>query len=117
VHLQNTRLQEYLEPKGIALEAYAPFKSDKIADVLQDETLKQIGAAHGKTPTQVSLRWLMQRGIIALPKSVTPERIEENFQVFDFELSEEEMHEIRKLNRAERTFPEPDNFDPGFVDL
>ena len=117
VHLQNTRLQEYLEAKGIALEAYAPFKSDKISEVLEDETLKKIGSAHGKTPTQVSLRWLMQRGIIALPKSVTPERIEQNFQVFDFELSDEEMHEIRKLNRAERTFPEPDNFDPGFVEL
>lgn len=117
VHLQNPRLHEYLEEKGIAIEAYAPFKSDKIGDVLEDETLKKIGKTHGKTPTQVSLRWMLQRGIIVLPKSVKPERIEENSQVFDFELSNEEMEEIRKLNRAERTFPEPDNFDPGFVEV
>ncbi len=117
VHLQNTRLQDYLESKGIAMEAYAPFKSDKIQDVLENETLISIGDAHGKSPTQVSLRWMVQRGIIALPKSVTPARITENLQVFDFELTDEEMHAIRKLNRAERTFPEPDNFDPGFVEL
>ena len=117
VHLQNTRLQDYLESKGIAMEAYAPFKSDKIQDVLENETLRSIGDAHGTSPTQVSLRWMVQRGIIALPKSVTPARITENLQVFDFELTDEEMHAIRKLNRAERTFPEPDNFDPGFLEL
>lgn len=117
ISLQNTRLQEYLDSKGIALEAYAPFKSQKIEDVLENETLKTIGAAHGKTPTQVTLRWLLQRNIIAIPKSVHAGRIEENFQVFDFELSDEEMHQIRKLNRAERIFPEPDNVDFGFVDL
>jgi diketogulonate reductase-like aldo/keto reductase len=117
VALQNTRLQEYLDGKGIALEAYAPFKSQNVKDVLENETLNAIGRAHGKTPTQVSVRWLLQRGIIALPKSVTPSRIEENFQVFDFELSDEEMHRIRKLNRAERLFPEPDNVDFGFVKL
>lgn len=117
VHLQNTRLQEYLDAKGIRLEAYAPFKSHKIEEVLAEETLKKIGAAHGKTATQVSLRWMLQRGIIVIPKSVTPERIDENFQVFDFELSDEEMHEIRKLNRADREFPEPDNVDFGFVEF
>ncbi len=117
VSLQNTRLKEYLDGKGILLEAYAPMKSRKIGDVLEDETLKEIGAAHGKTPTQVSLRWLLQRGIVALPKSVTPSRIEENFQLFDFELSDEEMRKIRKLNKAERLFPEPDNVDFGFLKL
>lgn len=117
VNLQNTRVKEYLDGKGIALEAYAPFKSQYVQDVLENETLRRIGSAHGKTPTQVSLRWLLQRGIIALPKSVTPKRIEENFQVFDFELSDEEMREIRKLNRGQRLFTEPDNMDNGFVEL
>lgn len=117
ISLQNTRLQEYLDGKGIVLEAYAPFKSDKVKDVLDNKTLNTIGSAHGKTPTQVTVRWLLQRNIVALPKSVTPSRIEENFQVFDFELTDEEMHQIRKLNRAEKTFPEPDNVDFGFVHL
>lgn len=117
ISLQNTRLKEYLDGKGIALEAYAPFKSWKVGEVLEDETLLDIGKAYGKTPTQVSVRWLLQRGIIALPKSVTPERITENFGVFDFELTESDMQRIRKLNQAERMFPEPDNVDFGFVDL
>ena len=117
VSLQNTRLQEYLDGKGIALEAYAPFKSHRIADLLEDKTLRKIGEAHGKSVTQVTLRWLLQRNIIAIPKSVNTSRIDENLQVFDFTLSDEEMHRIRKLNRAERIFPEPDNVDFGFVDL
>lgn len=117
ISLQNTRLQEYLDSRGMVLEAYAPFKSDRIKDVLDNKTLKEIGGAHGKTPTQVVLRWLLQRGVVPLPKSVTPSRIEENFQVFDFELSNEEMLAIRKLNKGERTFAEPDNVDFGFVHL
>ncbi|MFW6214266.1 MAG: aldo/keto reductase [Spirochaetota bacterium] len=117
VGLQNTRLKEYLDAKGMILEAYAPFKSDKVHEVLENETLQAIGSTHGKTPTQVTVRWLMQRGIVALPKSVTPSRIDENFQVFDFELSADEMHKIRKLNGAQKLFPEPDNVDFGFVSL
>jgi diketogulonate reductase-like aldo/keto reductase len=117
ISLQNTRMQEYLEGKGMVLEAYAPMKSWKISEVLENKTLGKIGGAHGKTPTQVSLRWLIQRGVVALPKSVTPARIEENFQLFDFELTDDEMHAIRKLNKAERLFPEPDNVDFGFLEL
>lgn len=117
ISLQNTRLQEYLDSRGMVLQAYAPFKSDRIKDVLDNRTLKEIGGAHGKTPTQVVLRWLLQRGVVPLPKSVTPSRIEENFQVFDFELTDEDMLAIRKLNKGERTFAEPDNVDFGFVHL
>jgi methylglyoxal/glyoxal reductase len=117
ISLQNVRLKEYLDRKGIVLEAYAPFKSQHVKDVLENTTLQSIGSAHGKTPTQVSLRWMLQRGIVVLPKSVHANRIEENFDVFDFELSDAEMQEIRKLNRAQRIFPEPDNIDSGFYDL
>lgn len=117
ISLQNTRLKEYLDAEGMLLEAYAPMKSWRISDVLENDSLKEIGSAHGKTPTQVALRWQIQRGVVALPKSVTPARIEENFQIFDFELSDDEMHAIRKLNKAERLFPEPDNVDFGFLDL
>jgi diketogulonate reductase-like aldo/keto reductase len=117
ISLQNTRLKEYLDGQDMLLEAYAPMKSWKIAEVLENDTLKEIGSAHGKAPTQVALRWLIQRGVVALPKSVTPARIEENFKLFDFELSDDEMHAIRKLNKAERLFPEPDNVDFGFLNL
>lgn len=117
VGLQNTRLQEYLQPRGIYLQAYAPFKSQHISEVLENEVLREVGAAHGKSATQVTLRWMIQREIIALPKSVTPSRIEENLDVFDFELTGEQMKAIRKLNRAQRLFPEPDNVDFGFVQL
>ncbi len=117
INLQNTRLQQYLDGKDMRLEAYAPFKSDRIKDVLDNKTLNEIGRSHGKSSTQVVVRWLMQRGIVALPKSVTPSRIEENFDVFDFELTDDEMLAIRKLNKGERTFPEPDNVDFGFEHL
>lgn len=114
VHLQNTRVQRHMAERQIVLEAYAPLKSSDVADVLGDETLGEIGRAHGKTPAQVCIRWLVQRGVVVLPKSVTPSRIEENFAVFDFELSDEEMSRIRTLNRGRKTFPDPDNVDFGF---
>lgn len=117
ISLQNTRLQDYLNGKGMVLEAYAPLKSWKVGELLEDETLSAIAAEHGKTPTQVAIRWLLQRGIVALPKSVTPERISANRDVMDFELSDQDMQRIRALNRGERMFPEPDNVDFGFVEL
>lgn len=114
VHLQNHRLQALMAECGVVLEAYAPLKSDHVTEIIEDETLKTIGAAHGKTPAQVCIRWFIQRGVVVLPKSVTPSRIEENFNVFDFELTDEDMAQIRKLNQGDKTFPEPDNFDFGF---
>ncbi len=114
VHLQNHRLQALMAERGVVLEAYAPLKSDHVKEILENNTLKKIGAAHNKTPAQVCIRWLIQRGVVVLPKSVTPARIEENFNVFDFELTDEEMGQIRKLNQGDKTFPEPDNFDFGF---
>lgn len=115
VALQNTRLQEYMDAKGMVLEAYAPLKSWKVSEVLENETLTAIAGVHGTTPTQVAIRWLVQRGVVALPKSVTPERITANLDVFGFQLSGPEMEQIRALNRGERMFPEPDNVDFGFV--
>lgn len=114
VHLQNVFLQKFCAQKGIVLQAYAPLNSDRIGELLSDETLRDIAASHGKTIPQVALRWLVQRGIVALPKSTTPSRIEENLDIFDFSLSEAEMKLIRSLNRGKRAFPEPDNMDFGF---
>jgi diketogulonate reductase-like aldo/keto reductase len=114
-HLQNVFLQRFVQEHGMLLEAYAPLNSDHIQDLLDDETLQKIAGAHGKTVPQVVLRWHIQRGIVALPKSVTPSRIEENFQVFDFELTTDEMKAIRALNQGAKHFPEPDNVDFGFA--
>lgn len=111
VELQNHVLQEYCANKGIILEAYAPLMSSKVQDLLAKEELKTIANKYNKTIPQVAIRWLVQRGIVALPKSITPERIIENFDVFDFELTNEDMSVIRKLNTAHRIFPEPDNID------
>ena len=113
-YLQNAFLNRHCNEKGLILEAYAPLNSDHVGDLLNDDKLAVIASAHGKTIPQIVLRWHIQRGLVALPKSVTPSRIEENFQLFDFELSAEQMKSIRKLNQGTRHFPEPDNVDFGF---
>ncbi len=93
---------------GIATEAWSPIAQ---GEVLDDETLSRIGEQHDKTAAQVTLRWHIQRGDIIFPKSVTPSRVEENFDIFDFELSGEEMDEISGLNRDQRNGPNPDEFN------
>ena len=80
------------------------------AQFLDDATIQRIASAHGRTPAQVVLRWHIQLGNIVIPKSVTPSRIEENFRIFDFELSEDDMHALFELDREERTGPDPDTF-------
>ena len=113
-HLQNVFLQRELSKHDMLIEAYAPLSSDHIGEILEDDELRSIAAAHGKTVPQIVIRWHIQRGIVPLPKSVTPSRIEENVRVFDFELTADEMATIRRRNRAEKHFPEPDNVDFGF---
>jgi diketogulonate reductase-like aldo/keto reductase len=72
--------------------------------------IARIASAHGRTAAQVVLRWHIQLGNIVIPKSVTPSRIEENFRIFDFELSEEDMRAVFELDREERTGPDPATF-------
>ena len=79
--------------------------------MLDDPTIAAIAERAGKTPAQVVLRWHIQRGDIIFPKSVTPARIKENFDIFDFELSDDDVEAICALNRDERTGPDPDKFD------
>jgi len=95
---------------GIATEAWSPIAQ---GDVLDDPVLEQIAAAKGKSTAQVALRWHVERGDIVFPKSVTPERIRENFEIFDFSLSPEEVARISSLDRGEegRRGPNPDAFD------
>jgi 2,5-diketo-D-gluconate reductase A len=93
---------------AIATEAWSPIAQGKVLD---DPVIARIAERVERTPAQVTLRWHVQRGDIVFPKSVTPSRIEENFALFDFELSADEMTDITLLNRDERTGPDPDTFN------
>lgn len=106
--LSQTELLEYCRNKGIQLEAWAPLGRGKFSD---DVILNEIGRKYGKTVAQVILRWDLQLGVITIPKSVTDSRIIENADIFDFELSTEDMEAINGLNQNSRFGPDPDNFD------
>lgn len=97
---------------GVAHESWGPFAEGK-NDMFTDPTLASIGAAHGKSVGQVVLRWLIQRDVIAIPKSVRPERMRENFDIFDFELSDEEMKRIAVMDAGASLFF--DHRDPAIV--
>ena len=101
-----TDLVDYCQQKGIALQAYAPLARGMYSD---RPILKQIGENHGKQATQVGLRWLMQRNISVIPKSTRPERIRENFDLFDFSLSETEMETINQMNEDFRSAGIPED--------
>jgi len=96
----------------IVTEAWAPIARGKVND---EPVIAEIARQSGKTPAQVTLRWHVQRGDVVFPKSVTRSRVEENFDIFDFELDESAMAMISALNRDERTGPNPDEFNwiPG----
>ena len=92
----------------IAVEAWSPLAR---GHALGDPTIDDVARRTGKTPAQVILRWHIERGDIVFPKSVSPARIRENIDIFDFELSGEDVEAISALNRNERTGPDPDKFD------
>ncbi|GMQ58972.1 glyoxal/methylglyoxal reductase [Vallitalea sediminicola] len=109
VGLQNRVLQDYCKKFGIYLEAYAPLMSSNIGELLNNEHMIDIAKKYGKTVPQVAIRFLLERNIIPLPKSSTPERIVSNKDVFDFLLTKEDMDIIAGLNNGRKLFPEPDN--------
>ena len=92
----------------IAVEGWSPIGQGAVLD---DPAIGSIAERVGKTPAQVVLRWHIQRGDIIFPKSVTPARINENFEIFDFELSDGDVAEISALNKNQRTGADPDQFD------
>ncbi|HTX32377.1 MAG TPA: aldo/keto reductase, partial [Solirubrobacteraceae bacterium] len=77
---------------------------------LRDPVILEIAEAHSKTPAQTIIRWHIQLGNVVIPKSVTPSRIEENFRIFDFELSDSEMEAIKELDAGQRIGPDPKTF-------
>jgi 2,5-diketo-D-gluconate reductase A len=107
-YLTQDPLRAFDAEHGIATEAWSPIAQGKVLD---DPAIVRIAERHGRTPSQVTLRWHVQRGDIVFPKSVTRSRVEENFAIFDFELTEDDMREITALNRDERTGPDPDDFN------
>lgn len=92
-----------LQNEGIVVEAWAPFAEGKNG-IFNNPTLKQIGEKYGKSVAQVILRWLVERGIVVLAKSVNPERMAENLNIFDFQLSEEDKNTIAKLDIKQSQF-------------
>ena len=93
--------------RGIVTEAWSPLAQGA---ALKESAVTEIAEAHGRTPGQIVLRWHVQLGNVVFPKSLTPARIEENIDIWDFELSGEEMERIEALDRGERTGPDPDAF-------
>lgn len=109
---QRVETQAFLHENGVQIEAWAPFAEGK-HDLFTNPLLSEIAARHGKSVAQVVLRWLTERGVVAIPKSVRKERIEENLDIFDFELAPEEMETIATLDLQESSFF--DHRDPAMV--
>lgn len=102
------KLRKYLEAQNIYMESWSPFMN---AQILNDETLNEIGKEVNKSAAQVIIKWNMQHNVVVIPKSVTSSRIEENIDVFDFELSADQMKRIDDLNKDQRIGPDPDTFE------
>jgi len=107
-YLQQGRLRAFHSDHRIATEAWSPLAQGAL---LQDPALTALAQRHGKTPAQVVLRWHLQLGNIVIPKSVTPARIRENIDVFDFTLTGEDIETITALDRGGRTGPDPDTLN------
>lgn len=106
--LQQPALQAFCAEHRIQLEAWSPIMKGRVMEIPE---LQAIGRTHRKNPVQVTLRWLMQKSIVAIPKSSRQERIVSNANIFDFSLSADEMAQIESLDQGLRVGPDPDHFD------
>jgi 2,5-diketo-D-gluconate reductase A len=104
--------QELMRERGVQIESWGPFAEGR-NDLFTNSTLSEIGTTHGKSVAQVVLRWLTQREVVVIPKSVRPERMRENLDVFDFELTDDELARIAELDTGESLFF--DHRDPVMV--
>lgn len=107
---QQTELRSWHADHDVATEAWAPLAQ---GDLLEDGTIETVAAHHDRTPAQMILRWHLQVGNVVIPKSSNPARIRENFEVFDFELSEDDMAAIARLDTGERIGPDPSTMNVG----
>lgn len=103
--LQQPELVGFCRERGITVEAWAPVMRGRVCDIPE---LAAIGERHGKTAPQVTLRWMLQRGVIAIPQSIRRDYLVQNADVFDFELADDEMASIDALDRGERIGEDPD---------
>lgn len=110
---QQVEANEIMKKYGVQIQAWAPFAEGK-NDLFGNETLVEIGKKYNKSAAQVTLRYLIQRGVSVLPKSVKKERMQQNFEVFDFELNQEDMDNILKLDQPVSSFF--DHADPAMVE-
>ncbi|WSF56407.1 aldo/keto reductase [Streptomyces canus] len=108
-HLQQHAAREYHAEQGIATEAWSPLGSGK--GLLEVPAIVAIAQKHDRTPAQIVLRWHLQLGNVVIPKSVTPSRIKENIEVFDFSLDTEDLAAISALNEDRRLGPDPSTFN------
>ncbi|WP_394173771.1 aldo/keto reductase [Guptibacillus hwajinpoensis] len=106
--LNQQELRDYCNQHSIQLEAWSPLAQGKLLD---NDVVKQIADQHGKSTAQVIIRWDLEHEVVTIPKSSNPERIKQNFDVFDFELTKDNIRAIDELNQNERMGPDPDHFD------
>lgn len=110
-HLAQLELRDYCKQQGIQLEAWSPLKQGQLLD---EPTIVEIAEKHKKSPAQIILRWDLQNEVVTIPKSIKEHRIIENANIFDFELTQEDMDRINSLNKNERVGSDPDVMDAGF---
>lgn len=108
-YLQQAELKAFCRKHDIHIESWSPLNRGGV--LFEDEVIQTLAKKHEKTPAQIILRWHLQEGAIVIPKSETPSRIEENFNVFDFKLTDEDMQEIESINRNERRGADPNEMD------
>jgi diketogulonate reductase-like aldo/keto reductase len=106
--LQQPELRRFHAEHGVVTEAWSPLAKGRLLD---DPVITELASSDGRTPAQIVLRWHLQLGNLVIPKSVTPERIEENLQIFGFTLDHEAMGRIESLDAGERTGPHPATFN------
>jgi 2,5-diketo-D-gluconate reductase A len=106
-HFPQAELRAWHREHGIATESWSPLAQ---GDLLTNETIAAVAARHDRTPAQAILRWHLQLGNVVIPKSITPKRIRENFELFDFELTDDDMTEIAALDVGQRIGPDPGTF-------
>jgi diketogulonate reductase-like aldo/keto reductase len=107
-YLIQQSLMDFCKSNNIQFEAWSPIMKGRVMHI---DTLRRIGEKYGKSPVQIVLRWDLQKGVVTIPKSSRPERIESNAKIFDFVLSEEDMRRIDLLDKHYRLGPDPDNIN------